>query len=56
MCTICGDISQIPAEIQASSVAFQSLLALPVVGWIAMQVRNLFRDVQEWWRDTRAEL
>lgn len=45
---LCGDISQVPAEVNASVYAFQTLLAMPVMVWIGLQIRTLYRDIKGW--------
>ena len=45
MCTFCGDISQIPNEIQAGKVIAQSLVSLPFFGLIFFSVKNFIKDI-----------
>jgi hypothetical protein len=47
---LCGDISQVPTEIQTGSILIQYLLTLPIIGWTGFQIRNAYKDTKAWLR------
>lgn len=44
MCMLCGNMSQIPNEIQAGSSLIQYVAALPVIGLLGLGIRDFFRS------------
>lgn len=56
MCMLCGDLSQIPNEVNAGVTVAQSLLAVPLLGWLTYQFRRVYTSIRSSTKKRRPEV
>ncbi|MDQ5952770.1 MAG: hypothetical protein QG626_900 [Patescibacteria group bacterium] len=52
---LCGDISQVPAEVNAGITAVQAWLAMPIIVWMGIIIRGFYKDIKNWIKKIRGK-